>query len=49
MELVGLDNLTERWRRSKIRHEVFSQSTLTEILEERGLSVPVAVRARVDV
>src|ERR1700680_1341494 len=38
MELHGLSDLVERWRRSKIRHEAFSQSTLTEILEQRGLS-----------
>jgi len=32
----GLSTLIERWRRSRIRHECFTQTTISEILEERG-------------
>src|SRR5271165_6328260 len=38
MAEFGLANLTERWRRSKIRHEVFTQAVVSEILEGRTLS-----------
>jgi hypothetical protein len=32
----GLAQLIDRWRLSKIRHEVFSQVTISDILDERG-------------
>jgi CRISPR-associated endonuclease/helicase Cas3 len=37
MEGFGMEALVERWRRSKIRHECFTQASIAEILEERGL------------
>jgi CRISPR-associated endonuclease/helicase Cas3 len=43
MESYGLSDMTERWRRSKIRHEVFSQATITEILESRSLPLSAAL------
>jgi CRISPR-associated endonuclease/helicase Cas3 len=39
----GLSDVTERWRRSKIRHEIFTQSTITEILEFRSLPLSAAL------
>jgi CRISPR-associated endonuclease Cas3-HD len=35
----GLAQLIDRWRLSKIRHEVFSQATINDILDERGQSL----------
>jgi CRISPR-associated endonuclease Cas3-HD len=35
----GLAQLIDRWRLSKIRHEVFSQATISDILDERGQSL----------
>jgi CRISPR-associated endonuclease/helicase Cas3 len=38
----GLAHLIDRWRLSKIRHEFFSQATISDILDERGLSITSA-------
>jgi len=42
MAEFGLSALTERWRRSGIRHECFSQATAADILEARGLPLAAA-------